>query len=192
MPKNINQIKLNIDLLKPQSEPPKIFVSFIKWALSAGRYLIIFVEIIVLAAFVTRFKLDADIATNKETIDSLIPFLESLKPDELLIRQTQSQLASIKDLKQNRTDYIRLINAIAAQVPAAVILRSMTFEEEKGGINIKLIGVAQNHSELSSLISGLKKDQTFTEVSLSSVGLDQGLLNFSIICSTTTGGGSQL
>lgn len=190
MPKNENQIKLSIDLLRPQSEPQKIVVRLIRWVLSSGRYLIVFVEILVLAAFVSRFKLDSDISETQDEIDSKIPFIQSLKGDEALIRKFQSQLTSIKSLKPKRPDFIDITGRIAAQTPGGVTLSNLNLAAAAGQTNLKLIGVAQNNDQLASFVSGLKSDPVFSGVNLGSVSLDQGLINFSIDCQIS--GGSKI
>ena len=187
MPKSENQIKLDIDLLRPQSEPKKIAVQLIHWILSAGRYLIIFVEILVLAAFLSRFKFDNDISETVEEIDTKIPFLKSLKNDEDLIRRFQLQIASIKDLKPKRPDFINIVNKIAAQTPEGIIFSNMSFTSSTGKVSLKLTGVAQNNDQLATLIFGLKSDPTFSGVNLSSISLDQNIINFSIDSEITTG-----
>ena len=187
MPKSENTIKLNIDLLNPQSEPSKIAVKLIRWVLSAGRYLIVFVELLVLVAFVSRFKLDSDIDETQGEIDAKIPFVQSLKGDEDLIRRFQFQVASIKDLKPKRPDFISIVNKIAAQTPEGIIFSNMTFTSSTGKVSLKLTGVAQNNDQLATLIFGLKSDPVFSGVNLGSISLDQNIINFSIDCEITTG-----
>src|SRR2546425_990488 len=99
MPKKPASIKINLDLLKPQSEPQRVALKAFKWLLSSGRLLVIFTEILVLAAFLFRFKLDADLQSTKEAIEQQIPYIQSQSGDENLIRQTQFQLSSIKNLR---------------------------------------------------------------------------------------------
>lgn len=188
MPKAENQIKINIDILRPQSEPKKIAVKLIHWILSAGRYLIVFVEILVLAAFVSRFKLDNDISETQEEIDLKVPFIQSLKGNENLIRKFQFQLSSIKELKPNRPDFIHIINKTAAQTPEGITLSNMTFSNTSGKVSLKLTGTAQNNDQLVIFIYGLKSDSTFSGVSLGSVSLDQSIINFSIDCEISGGG----
>lgn len=188
MPKTENQIKLNIDILRPQSEPKKIAVQLIHWILSAGRYLIVFVEILVLAAFLSRFKLDNDIEETGGKIDTNIPFLKSLKGDEEKIQRFQFQIASIKDIKPKRPDFINVVNKIAAQTPEGISLSNMTFSNTSGKVSLKLTGVAQNNDQLATFVFGLKSDPTFSGVNLGSISLDQNLINFSIDCEITGGG----
>lgn len=186
MPKP-KKLFLNIDLLKPQSEPQKLLVQAFKWTLSAGRFLIIFVEIIVLAAFLVRFKLDTDMADNKDAISQQLPFLEALKADEVLIRQTQSQLATLKDLKSKRLDFVSVMDKISAQTPSGITVTTLSIETgSKSGL--KMTGKAQNNDQLSTLLYGLRSDSFFSDVNLDSINLDQGLISFSLSASINLGG----
>lgn len=183
MPKK-HSLNLNIDLLKPQTKPQKLIFNLIKWALSAGRYLIIFVEIIVLAAFLMRFKLDTDIADNKDAINQQLPFIKALQGDESLIRQTQFQLTSLKDLRTKQYNYNQILDKIAAQTPSGVVIGNLELNLSGSNLAMKMTGTAQNNDQVSSLLFGLKTDGGFTDASLASVSLSQGLINFSITGST--------
>jgi len=179
---------LHLNLLKPQGEPQKIVVKLISWALSIGRYIVIFVEILVLAAFLSRFKLDADIQTAKESIEAQIPFVESLKPDEIIIRQTQLQLATIKNIKAESPNYGVILDKIAAQTPNGVIIRNLAIEKSAGKLNITMSGSAQNNNELTTFILGLKEDQSFSDVNVTNAGLEQNLIQFSVVASVNIAG----
>lgn len=180
-----------INLLKAQDKPEKIYLVLIKWLLSMGRYIIIFVELIVLGAFLARFKLDANLASYKEQIDQQIPYLESLKADEQLIRQTQKQLATIRQLKQERKDYASIFKKIADQTPQRIILSNVSVENDKGRLNFKISGQATNNNELSALITGLKNDGSFTGVNIASIGLDKGIIRFTLTGTVNVGSPSE-
>lgn len=179
MPKQVNR-QISIDLLKPQSNPLPLIVSFGKWLFSAGRFIIIFVELIVLAAFLSRFKFDADLADVHDSIDQQIPFVESLKGDELLIRQFQLQLSTIRDIRSGSTDFSLIFKKIASQTPSGVTLTNVNLENSKGKVSIHMNGTAQNNNSLSTLIFGLKEDKDFSDINLAGVSLEQGLTNFTI------------
>lgn len=184
MPKGFKAF-INLDLLHPQSEPQKLVVKAIHWALSAGRFIVVFVEILVLAAFVARFKFDADIQATKEAIDQQLPFIQSLKADEQLIRQTQFQLLSIKDIKNNSPDYIGILKRISDQASIGLILQNLNLEKRPGKVLIKITGTAVTNNDLSTFILGLKQDKSFSDINLASISLDQGVINFSVTGSTT-------
>ena len=186
MPKQIKK-QISIDLLRPQSSPQPLIVSFSKWLFSAGRFIIVFVELVVLAAFLSRFKFDADLAEVHESIDQQIPFIESLKADELLIKKFQLQLLTIRDIHSQFTDYQLILKKIADQTPNGLTITNINLENSKGRVSLRFNGIAQTNNHLSTLIFGLKEDQNFSDVTLAGVSLEQGLTNFTITAMVNTG-----
>lgn len=180
MPKNSHRPSLHIDILKPQNEAEPIGVRLTRFLLSTGRYIIIVVEIIVLGAFVSRFKLDSDLQTITENINAQIPVIESLKADEQIIRQTQLQLATIKDVKQNSLDYSFLLQRVAAQTPTGVTLTTISLEKNNGKVLLKIVGSARTNSDLTSFVAGLRTEKNFLEVNLASASLDKGVTVFNL------------
>lgn len=180
MPKESAVPTINIDLLKSQGSPQKLIIKAIKWLLSAGRYLIIFVELIVLIAFLTRFVIDAEIENVKDEISKRAPYVEGLKPTEILIKKTQFQLSIIKQLKSSSVKYDEIIQAIAEQTPANVSLNSITLETNPDKIALKMEGNTKDNVELSTFIYGLRTSNNFSDVEIVNVDLGRGILNFSV------------
>ena len=180
MAKKLPKLGIHLNLLKPQSNPEKILIKLVRWLLSTGRYIFIFVEAIVLLAFISRFKLDADIASKKEAIDQQIPYIESLKSYEVTIRQTQLKLSTIDTIKSSSPNFADILKRIANQTPGSVKVISINFQKEASLVKIQLNGQSQNNNDLSVFTSGLKQDQNFSDVNITSIGLEKGLINFSI------------
>lgn len=185
MPKASPKMLINLDLLRPQGNPEKLHIRLIRWLLSTGRYIFIFVEALVLAAFILRFKLDADLATKKEAIEEQIPFIESLKPYEVLIKQTQLKLSTIEAFNQNIADYPLILKRLSDQTPTGVKILNISVVKEVGKITMQINAQAQNNNDLATFIFGMKEDKYFSEVNLISVGLDQGIIHFTITATTT-------
>lgn len=182
MPKQKHSLAIKLDLLKPQSNPEKILIKLFRWMLSSGRYIFVFVEAIVLIAFIARFKLDADLAAKKEAIEDMIPYIESLKPYETLIRDTQLQLSTIEKVRKNSPDWVNIFKKIADQTPAGVKIISikMLKNTEGAGSAINIAGESQQNTDLNSFIAGLKEDSVFSNIAVASIGLEQGVMKFSI------------
>lgn len=178
MPKPNPKLAIHLDLLKPQSSPEKLPVKFLRLFLSSGRYILIFVEALVLVAFVIRFKLDADLANKKEAIEQEIPFIESLKPYEILIRQTQLKLSTIAAFHSDWADYPQILKSIADQTPFGIKIISINIKKDVGKITIAINAQAQTNSDLSNFITGLKTNGYFSQVTLVSLGLEQGVIRF--------------
>lgn len=185
MPAKTHKLSIKLDLLKPQSSSEKIPVKFLRWLLSSGRYIFIFVEALVLIAFIARFKLDADLESKKEEIDQEIPFIESLKSYEVLIRQTQLKLSTIKTFRTDSLDYPLLLKKVADQTPNNVKIISLRLEKSVGKITIAITAQAQTNNDLLSFITGLKEDGYFSQVNLTSVGLEQGIIRFVVNADAT-------
>lgn len=180
MPKSKPKITISLDLLKPQSNPEKLLIKILHWLLSTGRYIFIFVETIVLIAFFARFKLDADLAAKKEAIDEQIPYIESLKPDEILIRQTQLKLSTINAFYTSQPDYPQILKKIADNTPLAVKITNLNLERVVGKVTIKITAQAQSNNDVVTFISGLRSDSAFIDVTLASAGLEEGLIKFTL------------
>lgn len=188
MPKNANKIILNLDLLRPQNKPEKILFSLTRWAISSGRYLLIFVELIVLVAFVSRFKLDTDLATNKDSIEQQIPYIETLKPYEVQIRNTQLKLASLKDPAKLSPDYPAILKKISRQTPVTIRVSTLSMEKDSGKavVQFQLVGQASSNNDVIILVNGLKSVDGFANISLANIGLEQDQLTFTITGEAST------
>ena len=181
MPKHSGpKLAIHLDLLKPQSNPEKIPVILLRWLLSSGRYIFIFVEAVVLIVFVARFKLDADLASKKDAIEQQIPYIESLRPFEIILRQTQLKLSTIATFRKNYADYPQILKKIADQTPAGVKLSNLNLENNGVQVTIHLNGVAQNNNDLGVFLGGLKQNSFFSDVTINSIGFEKGSLIFSL------------
>lgn len=190
MPKKTgSNLIINLDLLRSQSNPEKLPIKLIRWLLSTGRYIFIFVEAVVLIAFGARFKLDADLASKKDALEQQTPYIESLKPYEVLIRQTQLKLATIATVKDNSVDFSAILRRIADQTPTGVKIISIDLGQTIGKATVLINAQSQTNSDLASFIQGLKSDSTFSDVNLASVGLEKGNINFTINASGKSASG---
>lgn len=190
MAKNLPKLSIRLNLLKPQSNPEKIFVRLIRWLLSTGRFIFIFVEALVLVAFIARFKLDADIASKKEAIEQQIPYIESLKPYEILIRQTQFKLSTIDTIKTNSANFSDVLKKISDQIPNSVTISSINLGKEINQLKVQISGQAHSNNDLTIFFLGLKQDPSFSNVAFTSIGFEKGAINFSISASVAqTAGG---
>lgn len=186
MPKKSSFVKINLDLLKPQSEPQRVALKLFKWLLSSGRFLVIIVEVLVLVAFLIRFKLDADLASTKEAIEQQVPYIESLAADEVLIRQTQFQLSSIRHIRSDSVDLAEVIKKIASKTPSSIILKTIQLQKDDK-MNIKINGSAGENSAVASFMAGLKSETSFTDLNLADVSIEGNNINFTITFSLNGG-----
>lgn len=175
------KIHLKLNLLRPQGIPEKLPVRFLKWLLSYGRYMLVFVELIVLSTFAMRFKLDADLADLKEQIEQQIPYVQSLKEDEILIRQTQFKLDTYKTNRSFSDNYSQLATKIASFTPLGVRFVTFTISTQPSKqIGFRISGEASSNRELGIFLTSLKNSPDFSNVNLANISLDEGVVNFAI------------
>ncbi len=185
--KGIKFPALNLDLLKPQSRPEKIFSKFIRWLLSSGRYILIFVEALVLIVFISRFKLDEDLAAKKDAIAQQLPYIESLQPVEVTIRKTQLKLSTISSVKSSYIDYPIILKKIASEVPSGVKIITLNLNKNSAKVAATITASANNNVSLAGFIAGLKQDASFQNVSVTSISLENSSISFSVSLDASPG-----
>lgn len=150
------------------------------------------VNAIVLIAFGARFKLDADLASKKEAIEQQIPYIESLRPYEILIRETQLKLSNIDSTKKTALDWPMILKKISDQTPLGIKIININIGKNTGGATIHITGETQSSNNITSFISGLKEEDIFSDIALAGVGLEQETIKFTIDAKSTDSGGKSL
>lgn len=180
MPAKNPKLLIHLDLLKSQTASENLLVQAIRWIRSTGRYIFIFVQAIVLIALIFRFKLDGDLQAIKKEIDQKKEFIQSLHSEEVAIRETQFRLASIGTFFTTYVQYTQILKNIADQTPPGVKFISLTLENQEDKIIIKLNAQAQSSNDVTLFTHGLKTGENFTEVSLTTLNLEQNTIKFTI------------
>lgn len=163
-----------INLLIVKGEDVKLPAKIFRWILSSGRYIVIIVELIVIGAFVARYKLDADLASLKEDIDNRIPYLKSLKDDEDAIRLTQFRLNSVARVRSENPDFVSVFQRIAAVTPQNTRMHNITVTRipNSAQFNIVLTGQTPFNNELSAFMNALRSDTAFSGIILTNISFE--------------------
>jgi hypothetical protein len=188
-PKNpiLNLFKVN--LLIQKDKQTKIYHRFYKWLLSSGRFIVIFVEILVVMALVARYKFDSDLTTLQENINRQAQYIKDLKNDEQLIKQTQLQLATVKKVKQENQKFPNAISEIARNTPLSIKLRSITLDQTQtsGVTSVTIIGQSPAAPELSAFIKALQESPNFKGITLTNMS-SEGQIMFTVVGSLVNKG----
>lgn len=174
--------KIKVNLLYPQGLPQKLPTLFLNWLLSYGRVILILVEIMVLATFAMRFSLDAQISDNKELIQKQTQPLTILANEEASIRQTQFKLQFISSKMNQNIDLSNTLGKFAANVPAGLRLNNISIDNSvPAQPSFRATGTASTNTEVNYFVSLLRKEPTFTDIALTSLGVDQNRITFSLV-----------
>lgn len=172
---------LRTNLLNNPADRLKFHLKLLRWILSSGRYIVIFVEMIVIGAFVYRYKLDADLVALQEEITQQSAYVQSLKNDEDVIRLTQFQLSSIKTTKDSALDISSILTKIAKYTPQNIRITTISIDNSKpqNKVTLNISGTTASNKELSLFLKLLQSDQSMENITLSNISFE-GQTNFTI------------
>ena len=161
MPTKKNKL---VNLLPQEEFDASIVGRVLKWAMGTFRIIVIVTEIVVMAAFLSRFWLDARNSDLNELIDVRSAQIEAQSDFEKEFRSVQTRLKIFSDLDKNRKASDALAK-VTPKIPADISLSSVGFQE-KGGL---VKGVATSELAIAQLVANLSADDFFKEVTLGQV-----------------------
>lgn len=175
------KLRISLNLLHPKEASTKLPEKFLKWLISYGRFIVIFVEIIVVGAFLARFKLDADLDNLKRQINLDLPYVEGFATDEALIKQVQTKLGIIDKSYLNSDKWQETVLDLSAQIPQSITFIALTLDEkDEESVNFKISGTTFSNSDLGIFLNSLRGDNSFREVNLASIIFDRQQIVFTI------------
>lgn len=161
------EFKIN---LLPQKEFERSTVGrILKWALSSFRMIVIVTELIVMAAFLSRFWLDAESSDLNDTILQKKAIITSFAETEKRFRTFQKQIDvfnKIASLPQ-KSEYLNLITSLT---PVDVILNSISDSEN----SVQIVGYSDSEQNISQFIKNLSSNSKFKDVSLNKIDSAEG------------------
>lgn len=180
MPKKSKQ--LNINLLPQDPFFDSVLGRILQWSMGAGRYIVIFTEIIVILSFAARFTLDRQVTDLNEELYSQITQLDGLSQDEAAFKLAQAQIAEVKKNQEisNILDVFATLNKV---VPADVAMNRLSISQE----TISLESTALTQSSFITFINNLQLSPQFNTIRIGKVestGSNQPGFTFSLTAST--------
>lgn len=173
MPKN-----KSINLLPQEEFDTSIVGRVLKWAMGTFRIIVIITEMIVMAAFLSRFWLDAQNSDLNEQIKLKTAQISAQSDFEKQFRNLQARLNIVKLITQAAPPTSRL-DLIATKVPQDMILTSVTVQDT----SVQVKGTSGSEIGIAQFISNLQAEKSFKTVSLeqiSSAENNQSLTLFTI------------
>ena len=138
---------------------------FLKWALTIGKYIIILTQLIVIATFLFRFKLDKNLEVLNENINQNQKFIIASQDLEYKTRIVQDQLETLKMINKDQVLISQTIEILSQITPLEVKLETVNLSQKS--INIE--GSALSEIGLATLINGLQNQPYFSNINVNSV-----------------------
>ncbi len=161
-------IQIRINLLPKDPFLSSALGRLLQWALSAGRYIVIFTELVVIISFATRFVLDRKLTDINGAIFKKRAVILSYGDLEDRFRATQSKLEQLSKLQQdiNITDVFENLTKVT---PKDVKLSQLTI----GTSGVTINGKTLSQASFNLLINNLQLSNQFHNITVSNVESSQ-------------------
>jgi len=157
--------KKEINLLPKEPWETGILGQLIPWTLSVGRYVVVFVELIVISAFLYRFGLDRKLTDLNEKIKQKQAVVSSYGDLEAKFNRAQGQLQKIKATEEAPVKIDEVLDHISQITPADAAYDSITINQKE----VSLQGKVLSEAGLATLLTQAQASKEFGNVSLENV-----------------------
>lgn len=155
---------LNINLVPKDPFFESTIGRVLKWALTIGRYIVIFTELIVIISFITRFSLDRRVTDLNGSINQKKNVIQSFGELESNVRTTQFKIDNYKQVEQ-QTNIAEIFPALSEITPNGVVLDQLTIKSDQ----ISFTGFANSQSVLNTMINNIQYSPKFTNVEVGKI-----------------------
>lgn len=162
--------KKGISLLPDAENVNSFSARVIRWLSTAGRFVIVLTELVVISAFLSRFWLDRQNSDLSETIRQQKAILESTSQFESDYRLLVSQLDYIKNNYQTRPIFSDKIISVIKSTPSTITFDSFSLDPDSSGqISARLNIIAYQEQTLVEFITNLKLNPDIKSVDIAKI-----------------------
>jgi len=147
--------------------------SLVNWLLSVGRYIIIFTELIVIGAFLSRFWLDRKNSDLSEEIRQEKAILESTAGFEEEFRLFQTRLLAVAKALQASDDPLLPLKVVAETLPPDISLIRCGFTGE-GKNEISILALVFSEESLAEFVSNILVREEVSTVKIGTIERKEG------------------
>ncbi len=137
---------------------------FLQWALSVGRYLVIFTELVVILSFASRFYIDRKITDLNGAIHQKQIIIESYGDLEQQVRTVQKKIESYQQVEQ-QVDITDSFEAMSQIAPQDVTLESLNMKPD----SVIFSGRTLSQVSLNLLVNNIQLSQHFSDVVINKI-----------------------
>jgi len=164
--------KNGISLL-PQKGLEGTLGRLVDWLLSVGRYIIVFTELVVIGAFLSRFWLDRKNSDLSEEIRQEKAILESTAGFEEEFRLFQARLSAAAKGLQASEDPLLPLKIIEETIPSDTFLIRCGFSGEKKN-EISVLALVFSEESLAEFVSNILSREEVSTVKIGTIERKEG------------------
>lgn len=169
---------ISINLLPTEDLEKTPAGKFLKWALTVGRYIVIFTELIVLAAFFSRFYFDRKLSDLHEEIAQKQAIVQSASDLEKEARRIQGRLSAVKTILASDVKTETVIALLAKITPSNIVYNTVYVTNQ----SVTVTATTVSEASLATFLNNLRISK-FVDVSLDSIEKNKNKgtgLNFTV------------
>jgi Tfp pilus assembly protein PilN len=162
-----------IELLAKEDWEKGAWGKILRWTLTVGRHIVILTELIVILAFLSRFKLDRDLTDLNDSLKQKQAIVEASASFEKKYRQLQKQVAILDQIIQTRLNLDQALNDLAKITPLDVYFEEISAKKK----SLTLKATALSETGLTVFLQNLRTFPLVEQISLAelSAGSDQDI-----------------
>jgi len=172
--------KKEISLLPEKNAAQVLLDKLTKWVLSVGRYIVVFTELIVIGAFLSRFWLDRKNTDLSEKIRQQKAILSSTQTFEREFHLFQRRLKTIKDNFDESHDLFGPLSIIGQNLPQDILLKRYIFSRGEETIRVDLQTQVFSEAGLAEFIGSLIEEADVNSVQIGTITKQKGQGGMSI------------
>jgi len=156
--------KKEISLLADQSFDFTLLGRVVGWLTTIGRFIVIFTELVVIGAFISRFWLDRKNSDLSADLRQKRAILESASEFEDDFRAVQNQISRGKALAVGSEDLVSPLTTVAQKIPDDIIVDDYKFNTLSERQTVSLSILVYSESSLAQFINNIITDPSIESV----------------------------
>ncbi len=156
--------QIEINLVPKDPFFSTILGKILKWSLSAGRYIVIFTELVVIMSFIARFTLDRKVTDLNSSINQKKNIILSYGDIEENFRSIQEKITQYKQTEQE-TNIVETFANMSDIMPDGIILRELAIRPT----SVIITGKTLSQNSFNLLINNLQISSKFSNINVGQI-----------------------
>jgi len=157
-----------INLVPPSEFEMSFWGRFLKWAVTTGRYIIILTELVVILAFLSRFKLDRDLSNLNEEIEGKKRILEANLHQENEFLTVKQRLEAASTLVGEKQASGKSLDLLVEKIPLEVKANQISVTPR----DVTLAANTLTEQAMGQLLVRMDKSQSWRSLDLREISAD--------------------
>lgn len=145
----------------------------INWLLSVGRYIVVFTELVVIGAFLSRFWLDRKNSDLSEEIRQQKAILEATRNFEQEFRLFQARLNAIAKALKDEESPLLPLEVISQSLPKDMVLLRYDFSGEDEN-EARILALTLSERGLAEFVGNLLQQEAVNKVRIGTIEKEEG------------------